>query len=58
MNLRPTQGKSSPPTKPPRAAESFNFFQGCSASTQPEWATGICKFKLIRRRPSRSKGKG
>jgi hypothetical protein len=54
MNPRGKLGKAAALNKVPRAAESFNFFQGCSTSIHPDWAAGVCKFKLIRRRSTRA----
>lgn len=55
MNPRGKVGKVASLEKAPKAAESFNFFQGCSTSVHPDWAAGVCKFKLIRKRGGRSK---
>lgn len=55
MNPRGKFGKVAPAHKAPKAAESFNFFQSCSTSMHPEWAAGICKFKLVRRRNTRTR---
>jgi hypothetical protein len=55
MNPRGKVGKVASLEKAPKAAESFNFFQGCSTSVHPDWAAGVCKFKLIRRRSGRAK---
>jgi hypothetical protein len=55
MNPRGKFGKVEPSHKASKAAESFNFFQGCSTSVHPDWAAGISKFKLIRRRSARAK---
>jgi len=56
MNPRGKVGKVAPLEKAPKAAaESFNFFQGCSTSVHPDWAAGVSKFKLIRRRSTRAR---
>ena len=56
MNPRGKVGKVATLEKAPKAAaESFNFFQGCSTSVHPDWAAGVSKFKLIRRRSTRAR---
>ena len=55
MNPRGKVGKVASLEKASKAAESFNFFQGCSTSVHPDWAAGICKFKLIRKRNARAR---
>lgn len=55
MNPRGKVGKVATLEKPPKAAESFNFFQGCSTSAHPDWAAGVSKFKIIRKRHGRAR---
>ena len=55
MNPRGKIGKVATLAKASKAAESFNFFQGCSTSVHPDWAAGVSKFKLIRRRNARAR---
>ena len=55
MNPRGKVGKIANLVKAPKAAESFNFFQGCSTSVHPDWAAGVSKFKLIRKRNTRAR---
>jgi len=55
MNPRGKVGKVATLEKAPKAAESFNFFQGCSTSVHPDWAAGVSKFKLIRKRSTRAR---
>ena len=56
MNPRGKIGKVATLEKASKsAAESFNFFQGCSTSVHPDWAAGVSKFKLIRKRYGRAR---
>ena len=56
MNPRGKIGKVATLEKASKsAAESFNFFQGCSTSVHPDWAAGVSKFKLIHKRYGRAR---
>ena len=55
MNPRPKEGKTAMPGKVPKPPESFNFFQGCNTTAQPDWGAEISRFKLTRRRVNRPK---
>jgi len=56
MNSRTKQGKTVLLRKNTRRPESFNFFQGCHSSAQPDWGPEISRFKFRRRRIARLKG--
>ena len=55
MNSRTKQGKTVLLGKNARPPESFNFFQGCHSSAQPDWGPEISRFKFRRRRITRRK---
>jgi hypothetical protein len=55
MNPRPKEGKATSPGKTSKPSETFNFFQGCNTTAQPEWGAEISRFKLTRRRVGRPK---
>jgi len=55
MNSRTKQGKTVLLGKNAKPLESFNFFQGCHNSAQPDWGPEISRFKFRRRRVPRLK---
>jgi len=55
VNSRSKQGKTVSLGKNAKPPESFNFFQGCHSSAQPDWGAEISRFKFRRRRMPRPK---